>query len=464
MKKNTNYFLAAIIFLYSILNITTIWWPFHENDLIEILVTSAKPLSLDFILTGQPHPPLWFFTLKLWNSVVPVSEIGTRLLVLVFGIFSIITLYKLAKLHTTTKKSLTITLLFATLPSFLRISHFVDKYTLFIFLVLLNLHLFYKPNTKKTHYYLSIFLLTLTHFYALPIIGLQILSNLANKNKQKIALLSLIIVIATVLPQLLLAINISPLEFPSHEFWQDNLVPKDHNPLYTEYQDSLPNLYSSAKPLTYFIFNYTFKNLGIVLLPLLLLFILQLPRALKKELKSPFTLTLEKNFLIILAFFICLTPFIIIRHYQIFYLVPLFIIITIKNAKKLLAPIAIITILLSTFTGTNTMETLESEIDTSHITALQYKQNKTSNLLIVTDGFQGLLWDYYTNLSVTKVDYYAYSSHTLIVNKTKSNQFYLIKPMEFKYNSETFFNNSTIKWTNKYCIQIHKRILRCNIQ
>lgn len=118
------------------------------------------------------HPPLYFILMYFWTKIFGDSEFALRSLSLVFGVLSILILYRfVSKIYDRTI-ALISSLLFTLSPFFLYFSQEARMYSLFTFLALLSLNYVYNLVTKEfTRKNLIIILiinsiLLYTHFFS----------------------------------------------------------------------------------------------------------------------------------------------------------------------------------------------------------------------------------------------------------------------------------------------------------
>ncbi len=122
--------------------------------------------------------PLYFFTLKIWTTLLGYGEFSARLLSVLFSVASIWPLYLISKKVTTRQTSVLIILLFSLSPYRVIISQQIRNYSLFVLLSLLSVYFFLQIVTlSQKRPYLSYFASTLlfiyTHPYALFLILTQ---------------------------------------------------------------------------------------------------------------------------------------------------------------------------------------------------------------------------------------------------------------------------------------------------
>ena len=145
-------FLPPVILLFTCLTLIDITTePLFEGDL-NFLATASRPLNLMFIRTGVPHPPFSYFIFHLWNEIFGIGQIASRILPLIFGILSVIAIHRLAELMFNQKVANLSSIFFAISPLLVRYSSEVDKYSLFVFLSILNFYTFIKflrSGTRK---------------------------------------------------------------------------------------------------------------------------------------------------------------------------------------------------------------------------------------------------------------------------------------------------------------------------
>jgi len=149
--------------------------------------------------TGQDiHPPLYYFTLKIWMSIFGDSLFAIRMLSVMFGLLSMFFIFKICKIiFNDNLPVLLVLLLYAVSPLNIYYSQEVRMLNMNLFLCLGSVYFFIlnlkSYNLRNSIFYcLFSFLSFYTHYFALLIFITQILiiffefrSNTIDKNKFK---------------------------------------------------------------------------------------------------------------------------------------------------------------------------------------------------------------------------------------------------------------------------------------
>ncbi len=134
------------------------------------------------------HPPLYYFSLKIFAWFFDYSVFGIRLFSLIFGMASIVVVYFLAKKLFGIRAGLFASLIVAVSPFAIQYSAEGRMYSMFVFLILVATYFFVltlENKTKKINFLLLGFfvgLSSLTHYMGLVMLPIFYLSYLGWKN------------------------------------------------------------------------------------------------------------------------------------------------------------------------------------------------------------------------------------------------------------------------------------------
>ena len=191
--------LSFLIFIFLSLKSIFLRPTLHIDEIFSIKASSNNwSILFKKYLIPDTHPPLYYPLLKIWIDFFGNSEISTRLLSLIPSIFTLIIFGREGMVKN--KNNRIFSFLFILFnPSFFYYSQHVRNYSWMIFfassttILLLNLKNNSKFLNKKNHilYYLSLFLLSLSHYfgfiYALILEGFKYLEKpLRIQNKKSI--------------------------------------------------------------------------------------------------------------------------------------------------------------------------------------------------------------------------------------------------------------------------------------
>ncbi len=404
----------------------------NEEEL-SILDVSSRPISYNFIRTGVPHPPLWFFILHFWNISFGIGSVSSRILPIIFGLLSIFMIHKLAKFMFNQKVANLSAFFLAICPILIDYSRIVDKYSLFIFLSIINFYTFIrflKDGTKKNWIFLlaSSFFLAQTHFYSMFLFFVEFLYLLFNPHcRCKIKKVSFIFLIVgcTFIPQLLLTIKYGLFDFPYNEPWHDMLFPPNTNTIFN---------------LFYHIVIGGIKWFGVLMLALFYFIYIR---------------TKDKNLLSNLLFiflpilFFILSFFINIRHYQIIFLLPFYLLYFSKYLHTISVNIKHVIILIIIILSTiGISDVYAKKHDISYINYIE--SNFKEGDVLYVDGFKAFEIEYHSNLKYKNFTFYDFSDPGKISNSAEGRNWFIYNG-EIKNNDLYYFNNSTITWLRNNC-------------
>ena len=124
------------------------------------------------------HLPLYFILLNFWIKLFGISELGSRSLSLIFGVFSIFMIYLLAKKMFSLKVALIASALMSVSPIMIYYSQESRPYSLFVLLTLISFYFFACFVEKNEDKYLLAYLffsllLIYTHLFSFLVIIVQ---------------------------------------------------------------------------------------------------------------------------------------------------------------------------------------------------------------------------------------------------------------------------------------------------
>jgi uncharacterized membrane protein len=184
-REKTSVYLLIIIFWGLILRIYNLGkFGFWYDEAINLFYTSYQ-LDLETItktvLTSRQPIALFFVTaIKIWNSLVYPNEFFLRLFSVIWGVFSIILIYRLGALLFSKKIGIASALLLSISPLHVYYSQELTYYSLSMFLALCSSYYFLKILKNSNSTSLIIYVLTTiglihTHFINITLILVQFL-------------------------------------------------------------------------------------------------------------------------------------------------------------------------------------------------------------------------------------------------------------------------------------------------
>lgn len=163
----TPFFIALIYLVFCALGSNQSVW-FDESY-------SGLLIRFDFskiweLTSADVHPPLYYFSLKLWSLVFGSSDFSLRMMSAFFGALAIIVIFYLVKSKFNLKTANFATLLLSVSPFFIRYGQEMRMYTLSVFLMTLATYILFKAidsNSRKywLFYGLTISLGMWTHYF-----------------------------------------------------------------------------------------------------------------------------------------------------------------------------------------------------------------------------------------------------------------------------------------------------------
>lgn len=154
--------LAAILFLAIILRLINLNQSFWLDEAAQV-IESARPLSLQLNIVSDFHPPLYHLLLHFW-MIMGTSEVWIRLLSVIFGLGSIIVLYKIGNALGKKNEGLLASLFLALSPYHIWYSQEARPYMLFVFISLLSFYFLIKE--KWVLYTIAIILSLYTSYFS----------------------------------------------------------------------------------------------------------------------------------------------------------------------------------------------------------------------------------------------------------------------------------------------------------
>lgn len=171
--------LLAILFLGLFLRIydlgtESIW----VDEGISILLANSNLFQIVVNRAQSTHPPMYFIILHYWVNLFGDTEFSTRFLSVIFGLFSILMIYKVGTLLFNKNVGMLSSLLLALSVFHIQYSQEVRMYSLMTLLTLLSIYFFIKlldraSFTVSTGYIISSILLMYTHIFGLFILIAQ---------------------------------------------------------------------------------------------------------------------------------------------------------------------------------------------------------------------------------------------------------------------------------------------------
>jgi len=141
--------ISALSFFIRLISLNQSYW-LDEATTAQV----CKNFSLIEIITkfspGDFHPPLYYLIAKIWSNLFGVGEIQLRMLSVLFGVFSVIVIYKVAEKISGKAFALTTSVLLATSPLHIYYSQEARMYILETFFVLLSVFFYQKILEKES--------------------------------------------------------------------------------------------------------------------------------------------------------------------------------------------------------------------------------------------------------------------------------------------------------------------------
>lgn len=176
-----NYLLLLIILLGAILRIydlgsESIW--LDEAYTIEISKHGPVEIIKEILRDNENHPPLYYSIMHYWIKLFGDSAFSVRFPSVIFGVLSIIAVYKMAKLLFNKNTALLSALILATSVMLIELSQEARSYSLFALLSILSFYFFTKLLKQQSFwicalYIISSLLLLSSHYYAVFVLIAQ---------------------------------------------------------------------------------------------------------------------------------------------------------------------------------------------------------------------------------------------------------------------------------------------------
>lgn len=192
------YFVLSAIILAGLalrlygLNAKSLWY--DEACSLNLSAYNIGEIFTDPNINDPIPKPLYFILLKAWTAVFGFSEIATRMLSVLFGVLSILLIYKLGKILFNKETGLCAAFLLSISSYNIYYSQQVRYYSIFLFLSLISMFLYFKMiknKDKLRKLSLSYILANALIFYIFPyglyIIIIQILNFLIFAKKNIVA-------------------------------------------------------------------------------------------------------------------------------------------------------------------------------------------------------------------------------------------------------------------------------------
>ena len=147
-----------------------------NDEAFSVLISNLSLVDLiKEIEVTDVNPPLFYSILHFWIKLFGDSEFSVRFPSLIFGVLSILLIYRLASLMFTKNVGLLSSLLLALSTFHIRYSQEARAYSLMVFFILLSFYFLFKLRKKKDFknsifYVVSTTLLIYTHYYGLIIL------------------------------------------------------------------------------------------------------------------------------------------------------------------------------------------------------------------------------------------------------------------------------------------------------
>lgn len=135
------YLVLLLGLILRLVNLNQSFWLDEAAQVIE----SSRPLTEQFDLASDFHPPLFHLLLHFW-MYLGQSEVGIRLFSVGLGLISVFILYKLVRFNLSEKIALVSTLLFSTNPYHIWYSQEARPYIMFVATTLLATYFLTKKN------------------------------------------------------------------------------------------------------------------------------------------------------------------------------------------------------------------------------------------------------------------------------------------------------------------------------
>ena len=389
--------------------------------------------------TGEPHPPFWYLILGLWN-LIGIGAVVSRILPLIFGVLSIIFMYKLGKLMFGSRVGEISCLILSMSPYLIFYSRTVERYSLFVFLAILNFYAFIKyfkrgSGGNLVFLFLSSLVLMQTHFYGLFLLSVELIYVFFKQRSKFLKVFIVFFVIGlSFIPQIIVTLDKGAYEYPYDEPWHDIIIPLDagvfSNLFHHLVVDGIGWYGLVMLIWFYYLFFRNFRfisGLFFLLLPLLMF---------------------------VLSFFIN------IRYYQFIFLLPFFVLFFSKYAAnfKKYSFIGVV-IVLSCFGIVDQYDDKSRVVDNLEIIELNWGLGD----IVICDGYYARNIEYYTTLRYHNYSFLELSNPGPIVSKEKLkfNRVWIVYNDDLRRNDRFHFDYSTIGWIEKNCEHVEGGFYVC---
>lgn len=189
LKKNISWVLLGVISILgliarlNLINKSSFW---YDEAFSGVLVKQDFSSIVRIIIEDKVHPPIYYFLLKLWATIVGNTDITLRLFSVIFGMALVIASYFLIKKILNKKAALIVAGLFSLSPYFILYSLEARSYIMLGFEALIAIYFFvviYKKDFKSIKELLKIkeikwlvaiaVLMLLTHYLGLVLIAVM---------------------------------------------------------------------------------------------------------------------------------------------------------------------------------------------------------------------------------------------------------------------------------------------------
>lgn len=149
--------------------------PYYLDEATSIFMAQKPFAEIIKESLSYPHPPLYTLILSGWIKIGGISELGTRLLSVLFSVLTIPLLFRLGKKFFNIQTALFVLIIFTASNQHMYYSHETRSYTLVCFLTVLSFYLYFKILQNRKIKTLFIYFLTNTILIYIHIIPLLVL-------------------------------------------------------------------------------------------------------------------------------------------------------------------------------------------------------------------------------------------------------------------------------------------------
>ncbi|MCB9362217.1 glycosyltransferase family 39 protein [Candidatus Woesearchaeota archaeon] len=405
------WFIVVFILLHTVL-----WYHhlgsmfFNTTELGDLTVTATRPLEPAFILTGEPHPPLWYVFLHIWSGVFGIGPLVSRIPALFFSICLIFLLYR----YLPASQRFFSTLLISISPFLLLWSRTAEKDTLFIFLTFA----LYASFVRRKHFLFFLLLLATmqTHFYSMYLIAV-IWVYLLLKRDARLMKYSLFFIAGFLAyaPQFFMGLEDGFLAPPFDEPEYDMLPAEGHffNSVYLYMYEKGMDWYGLGMLVLFYGVFFTRKR----------------------------SLFAKLFFLGIPLIIFVQSFFMFVQFYQFLFMLPFYIVFFIRYASRLrIAPLLIIAFVVLSVAGIPSTLAHKTKIDFADFAGEQ-------NTLVVVNGYTGLTLGYYSDAKYIALHYPDFM-HLADLQEENIVVYYSV---EVRYVDENFFEGQIFDYLKEHC-------------